>query len=1144
MKKKWNGLCYVHSSKSKLLLKMKLLTFLLFLSVASIASTTYSQQTKFTLNFEDMTVEQVFQKIEERSEFIFLFSEKSVDLNREISISVDNENINFILDQVFKGTNNYYEINDRQIAILSKKKIDIPAKTAVPNLKSNEQSQKKTISGKVTDSKGEPLPGVTVIVKGTTIGITTDYDGNYMLEVPDDTEILSFSFVGMKTNEIVIGEQTQINVILEEETIGLDEVVAIGYGTQKKSNVTGAISSVKSSDLENRSTVNVASALQGKAAGIHVMNNSGAPGQSSTIRIRGFSSNGVSDPLYIVDGLKVPDIDFLETGNIQSIEILKDGASAAIYGAEAGNGVILITTKTGKKGDGKMFYNGSYTISHLTKTLDALNANDYIQYQRELGTSQDDLDAYYFENPSSYVNNKLADTDWQDVMFNTGYSQRHTLGFQGGNEKGALFISLSYLDNDGILVGSQDEHNRITGQLNGSYHIRDWIEVGITNSLEKSKLKQTTESDIVHGATVSLIYGADPLTPALYSDGVIGASDRVQRAVDEGYSPLMDSKTDNYYGSSYWALGNPLASLNKVNQYTERFNLNGTVYAVLTPFDGFTVTSRLGYRFSNTYNYSYTPPYWLNTADNNKALQLSSSLEGSDYYQWENFANYSFAVKKNEFSVTSGISYIHSKSNLVGAETEVLTGLADNFLYMDYSTGAANDLVSGTTIEKVQLAYYGRLSWSYDSRYNLQFNYRADAYDTSYLDFDHTWGYFPSISGGWTVTNESFMQNVNSEILSLLKVRGSWGKNGSISNLSNYMWSSSLEPSSYYYFMGGVPSSQIRTSEYLANPELRWEESKQFDLGIDMRFFNDRLSVTADYYDKNTEGMLIESTANLTTGASVVFQNVGIVNNHGFEFDFEWKDRIGSDFSYNIKGNLGTVSNEVTKYKGEGTRIEGDDVNQTGIFVTNFEEGYPVWYLRGYKLEGINETDGSSIIADLDNSGDITTDDRTYLGDGIPDFTYGITISMSYKNFDFLVYGTGSSGADIMYNALVETSPNLNRPNFLFDDRWTPDNIHGTVPAPLFQQQKEFLASDALIFDGSFFKIKQIQLGYNFPTSLLNKINVSSLRTFVSLENFFTFTSYPGLDPEARWNSTYNMALDGGGYPVPRSVMFGVNLAF
>lgn len=1130
-----------HSSKFKLLLKMKLLVLLLSITVASFATENYAQKAKFTLNFDGIAIEQVFQEVEASSEFIFIYSEKVVDLKRKVDISVEDQEITYILDKLFEGTNNSYQIDDRQILILSKQEDTVKTKDTEKTISVNQQD--KTISGKVIDNKGYPMPGVTILVKGTSLGVITDYDGLYSIKVPYDAKVISFSFIGMQTKDIEINGQSVIDVTLEEETVGLDEVVAIGYGTQKRSNVTGSISSVKSTDLANRSVANAASALQGKSSGVQVINTSGAPGQSSTIRIRGFSSNGNSDPLYIVDGLKVPNLDYLEAENIESMEILKDGASAAIYGAEAGNGVVLITTKSGSKGKGSIFYNMSYTVSSIANELDVLNADDYVQFLRETGVTQEDLDSYYFENPSSYVNNQLANTDWQDIMFTNGYTQRHNLGFQGGNDKGSLYLAIGYYDNDGILVGSQDSYKRITGQFNATYNIKEWLEVGINNSIEKSKLKQVSEGGVVAGSVTSQIYTMDPLTPVEYSDGLTGATDRIQRAVADGYSPLMNTENGNYYGSSYWSLSNPYALLLRDDVSTEKFNINGTAFANIKPFKDFVFTSRLGYRFGNVYDYSYNPEYWLRADEFSTSPTLSSQVTGSDYYQWENFVNYSFNVKKSEFSVNSGMSYIYSTAYYAGGETDQLTGETDNFRYLNYSSGAANDNVFGTQNENVQLAYFGRLSWSYENRYNVQVNFRADAYDSAYLDIDNAWGYFPSISGGWTITNEKFMENRNTNFLSSLKLRASYGKNGSISNLGGYMYAASLSPDeNFYYSIAGTTYLPIHPSENLANPSLKWEESVQFDAGIDMRFLNNKLSVTVDYYNKDTEGMLIESTAPLVTGTKRVFQNVGLVNNYGFEFDVEWKQRINNDFSYDVRANLGTVSNKVTRFKGKGTRIEGDDVNGTGIFVTNFEEGFPVWYLLGYKTEGIDPTDGSPIFKDINDDGIINSDDRTNIGDGIPDFTYGTTITLNYRNFDFLVYGAGSYGSDIMYGGLAAQVSSLNRPQFMFDERWTESNTTASRPSAIFQQNKEYLASDAMVFDGSFFKIKQIQMGYKLSDQMLDKLGFTALRVYVSLDNFFTFTKYPGVDPETRWNSTYNMAIDGGGYPVPKSVMFGLNL--
>lgn len=1135
-KDKQKGLCESFRSVSKELLVMRLILFFMIIGILESTATSYSQTETFTVHEDEIAIKDVLKLIEDESEFRFFYEEANIPIDKKVSVNVEEITINEFLDKVLKSEDIDYKIMSNNLIVLKpsqEKQSEANSSAPAPH----------TINGKVTDIGGAPIPGVTIVIKGANTGTITNMEGDYELSNVNDTDILKFTFIGMKSQEIAVNGRTTINIVMEEESIGLEEVVAIGYGVQKRSNVTGSISSVKSMDLANRSVANAATALQGKSSGVQVINTSGAPGQSSAIRIRGYSSNGNSDPLYIVDGLKVPNLDYLEAENIESMEILKDGASAAIYGAEAGNGVVLITTKTGSKSDGNIFYNMSYSISSLANKFDVLNAEDYIQYLQETGVTQEDLDAYYYENPSSYVNNKLADIDWQDVMFTTGYTQRHTLGFQGGNDKGSLYVALGYYDNNGILVGKQDSYKRITGQFNASYKIKKWLDIGINNSIESSKLRQVSEGGVVAGSVTSQIFTMDPLTPVEYSDGLTGASDRVQRAVSDGYAPLQNPKTGNYYGSSYWSLSNPNALLQRDDVVTEKFNINGTAYANLKPIEGLVYTSRLGYRLGGIYDYSYVPEYWLRSDEFSTSPVLNSQVSGSMYYQWENFFNYSFNVKKNEFSVNSGMSFIYSSVHYVGGETDQLTGDAENFRYLNYSSGAANDDVSGTKTENAQIAYFGRLSWSYDNRYNLQVNFRADAYDAAYLDIDHAWGYFPSLSGGWTVTNEKFMENRNTNFLTNLKLRASYGKNGSISNLGGYMYAASLSPDeNFYYSMGGNTYLPIHPNENLANPTLKWEESVQFDAGIDMSFFRNKLSVMVDYYNKDTEGMLIESTAPLITGTKRVFQNVGIVNNHGFEFDMEWKQRVRQDVSYSVRANLGTVSNKVTTYKGKGTRIEGDDVNGTGIFVTNFEEGYPVWYLLGYKTKGIDPSDGSPIFEDINNDGVINSDDRTYIGDGIPDFTYGTTITLNVKNFDLLLYGAGSYGSDIMYGGLAAQVNTLNRPQFMYDERWTETNTTASRPSSIYQQNKEYLASDAMVFDGSYFKIKQIQLGYNVPEAFLKKVSLSSFRAYVSVDNFFTFTNYPGIDPETRWNSTYNMAVDGGGYPVPKSIMFGINL--
>lgn len=1121
---------------SHLIRVMKLTTFFLLVTFISVNASVYSQTAKLDFKVQSTTVKDILSLIESQSDFFFMYNDRKIDVNRKLDVDFKGSSVEAVLNKIFEGTDTKFIIKNRQIVLYNEG-------TGV----SGEQNaqQPKSISGKVTDSAGGPLPGVSVVIKGTTNGTITDMDGKYTLPKVSDSSVLVFSFVGMKAQEVVVGNKTLLNVTLEEEAIGLEEVVAVGYGTQKKSNVTGSISSVKSEDLSNRSTSNAASALQGKVSGVQVMNTSGAPGATSTIRIRGFSSNGVSDPLYIVDGLKVTNIDYLDADNIENIEILKDGASSAIYGAEAGNGVVLVTTKSGKKGGGKIFVNTQNSFSSLAKKLDVLNAGEFIKFMLEAEpTRAEELDKFYYNAPSAYVNNKLADTDWQNELFKTGYRQRYSVGFQGGTDKGSLFVSMNYLDHNGIIIGSEDSYKRMTGQINGSYQIKKWFNIGVTNSIETSKSRQVSESDVQTSSVTSMSYILDPLTPVEYSDGLTGASVLVQDAVMQGYSPIKDPETGNYYGVSRWGNSNPLAKLEIPNVYIDAFQVNGTLYANITPVKNLVITSRLGYRFSNTYNYRYEKPNWVNETTGTKVPFLETSQLGSKYYQVENFANYSFDLGKNNFTAMAGTSFINSISNLMRTSTNELQSMADNYHYLDYSTTTANDLIYGNTTEKKQLAYYGRLGWNYNNRYNIQFNFRADSYDAAYLDLQHNWGYFPSVSAGWTITNEKFMQGINRNVLSTAKLRVSYGKNGSISNLGGYMYASNLNAGVMNYYMNGKLYTGIYPSLYLANPKLRWEESKQFDAGIDVRLFKDKLSLTADYFNKNTDGLLIRSSANLTTGTSYVFQNVGVVNNHGFEFDLEWKDAIKKELKYGIKANIATVSNNVDKYKGAGVRIQGSSLAHSKTAVTYFEEGYPIWYLRGYQVDHIDATNGKPIYKDLNNDGNISEADQGYMGSGVPDFTYGATLTLSYKNFDLLVNGTGAYGNKIYYGIQRAIVSQQNRAQFVYDERWTPENTTAKRASAYYNLDPNYLQSDAFVFSGSYFKIKQIQLGYNLPKSALRVIDASDLRIYVSMDDFFTFTKYPGSDPEVRPNSTTSMSVDFGGYPAAKSVMFGINLTF
>ena len=997
-------------------------------------------------------------------------------------------------------------------------------------------AQNVNLSGKVVDSSGEPVIGASVVLVGnTTVGAITDLNGNYNLTVPSNSSI-TVSFIGYQSQTVAIGGRSVINFTLVEDNEFLEETVVIGYGVQRKSDITGAIASVKSEALENRSITDAAQALQGKAAGVQILNSTGAPGKESQIQIRGYSSNSKNSPLIIVDGLKVRSMSYLDPDNIESMEILKDAASAAIYGIEAGNGVILITTKSGKNtGNGRIFYNYQYTsqkIHHLPKML---GAKEYLQYQNTLDPTM---------TPESMEYDGVTDTDWPALSFEKGLMQRHTVGFQGGNENGNLYASITYLDNNGIVVGDKDIQKRLTGQINAEYKIKRWMTVGANISIEKSKSRSVSEGANTGASMIGSIIMLDPITPWTYT-GALPA--RVQTMVDQGLDLMKDP--DGYiYGISAFSsnslIYHPIFQRDKSDSESNGFNIRGTAYANFTPIKGLTFTSRLGFRsgYSNSQTFNYE--LYITPLVNND-LGLSGSINDNIFYQWENFANYTFDIGKSNFTLMAGMSYEHSSSNSINASGTELNDTAPNFRWISQLKNNSQLSVGGQPSESANMSYYGRIGWSYDRRYNLQASFRADAYDTSKLDPSHRWGYFPSVSAGWNISNEPFMSGVNKNVLSNLRLRTSWGINGNVNSVGSYQYATTMSLSSRGYNFGNDMTTwhdSASPSSRLANPQLSWETSHQFDVGLEGRMFSDKLTFEFDWYDKRTHDLITSMTAPGHTGASSMYINAGKVLNTGFEAMLSWKDNIG-DFSYGINLNGATLKNKVL----EGTskeRVQGQRVWQSD-YVTYFEEGYPLWYLRTYLMDSIDPQTGVAVYKDFDGDGSITQDDRDYVGKGIPDLTYGVTVNLGWKGFDLTIYGAGAQGIEKLFCLQRGDFREANTLKYFWDNAWAPGKTNYIFPKPN-KLDTFYIASDAMVFDASFFKIKQIQLGYNLPQSILRRIKMSQLRAYVSLDDWFVFTKYPGMDPETNgYSSNINsMALDTGTYPMAKKVVFGVNLSF
>ena len=1013
--------------------------------------------------------------------------------------------------------------------------------------------QRVTVSGQVVDDQNEPLIAVGVVQQGTTNGVITDLDGKYSITVPAGATIV-FSSVGYVTQEIVANTSSTVNIVLATDNLMIEETVVVGYGVQKKSDVTGAISQVKAEDIANRTITSPEAALQGKTAGVQAYASSARPGATPAIRVRGISSNNDANPLYVVDGRITNSIAGIDPNDIESMEVLKDGASAAIYGAEAGNGVVMITTRRGQ-GDGKISYSSQLSSQSLGKTPKVMNSEEFIQFYMEKGSiSLNDVYGKW---------DQKTNTDWLGASYGNSFMHHHNLTFQAGNDRGSLYLSGSYLDNDGMFVGDADVYNRVTGMINGSWKFKPWLEVQSNNQVEVYRQRSISEGSD-YGSAVLAALQLDPMTPAVYE---IGKEPEFIKDYLEDGKVLLTDEQGRIYGISQFNLSenvNPLVQRDRSYSISKGFNINGSTAFNLRPIPELTVTSRLGYRLSSGDNYGYSHDYFVNEGYAHQYyMSISGSASNSIYYQWENFLNWMHQFGKHNVSVMAGTSYSQSRSysasaGISGSDTGGVIDFGIKrddplFYYISQATPTATKSVGGGVENYSRKnSYFGRVGWSYLNKYNVQATFRADAADLSVLPRPMRWGYFPSVSAGWTLSEESFFLPLKS-VVNYAKLRASWGQNGSIAGLGGYSYANDITSAgqyptglqnsdgSYQYIIGYAPSMS-------GNQELKWETSEQFNVGLDLRFLRDRLTMSLDWFDKRTKDLIVTGiTTSTIVGVSASPMNAGNVDNKGVELEIRWRDQIG-DFGYSISGNFSTLKNRVTYlHPTLKDGLAGTGVRNYGT-VTRFEIGYPAWHLYGYEFAGVDSSTGEALFNHYNEDGSVTTTtdpadgDKRHLGSGIPTYNYGLTFNADWKGLDFMVFMSGAGGNQIL-NALNNIDYTSNRLVYLTEDRWTPTHTNGTMPAAGAANYAKFLTSSGVVMDASYLKVKQIQLGYNFPKSIINRILIDQLRIYASLDDWFTFTEYPGFDPEIVGVGA-SMGVDKGNYPTSKKVVFGVNVTF
>ena len=963
-------------------------------------------------------------------------------------------------------------------------------------------AQKISITGIVTDTKKEPIIGASIFEKGSQNGTVTDYDGKFQLSVEQGSNLI-ISYVGYISKEIKA--DTKLNIILEEDNEVLDEVVVIGYGSVKRKDVTTAISSVSTKDLDRRPIVSAAQAIQGKAAGVSVVQPSGAPGGEMSIRVRGTTSmNASNDPLYVVDGVPVDNIKFLSPNDIESMQILKDASSAAIYGSRAAGGVILITTKGGSKGDAKITFNAQYSVNKVSNNVDVLNTQQYKELQDEIGLI-------------NLPDNLIDQTNWFDETYSLGTTQNYQVSISDGSEKIRYFISGGYLDEKGVIDVAYYKRYNFRSNIEGD--VRKWL--NISANLTYSDY---TSNGIIAGQ------GAN-------RGGVI-----LSVINTPTYAPIWNPQNPNQYNNNFYGIGNitsPLENMARSENNKSRENrliASGTATFKFTPDLNLRSTFTLDRR--NAITTTFIDPE-KTSFGRNQYGEASDLRNMNTVITFDNILTYNKSFKKNNIEIMAGSSWTESD-------------YSNSFMYASHfrngdipTLNAANKIAwdrTGTGASQWAInSYFGRFAYNYDSKYMITANVRADG--SSKLHPDHRWGIFPSASAAWRISSEEFMSGI--EWINDLKLRGGWGQTGNQSGLGDYAYLQRYNINRLPWFTEGNENAlPTITQANLRTRDLKWETTTQTNIGLDFMALNSRLNFTVDYYHKVTSDMLMFVT--LPAGgaaANSISRNEGTMVNKGFEFAISSKNLTGA-FEWSTDFNISLNRNKLTDLALTKIYYDAKTSDVVNDYVVRNEPGRPLGGFYGYISDGVNPETGELMYRDLNEDGRISASDRTYIGDPNPDFIYGMTNSFSWKGFNLSIFIQGSYGNDIFNASRIETEGMYDGKNQSTKvlNRWKiPGQITDTPKAGF-----DIKNSTYFIEDGSYLRIKDISLSYDINVKKYKKYGISRIQPYFTATNLLTLTKYSGMDPEVnQWgNSGSVQGIDWGTYPHSRSFVVGVNLEF
>jgi TonB-linked SusC/RagA family outer membrane protein len=1096
----------------KALLFMKLTVLFLFLGLVQGFGKAYSQNTEVTVSLHNVRLSKALSVIERESHYRFLYNNNEVKGTQKVSVRATKEPVPQLLDRLLAHTDLTYKILANNLIVIAPH----PASIVLQKL-----------TGSVTDSTGQPLVGVTIKVKGTSLGTVTDAQGNFSLEVPDNA-ILVVSYIGYNTKEVPVNGETTIHIMLSQGTTGLDQVVVIGYGTQKKRDLTGSIAVINGDEIAKMPSTNPVSSLQGKVAGLTIVN-SGMAGAAPTVRIRGVNSTNNSDPLYVVDGILQTNIDYLNPADIATIEVLKDPSSIAIYGLQGGNGVIIITTKHAKAGETRINFTSSYSLQKVTNKIKVVDATGF----KKLFSEQL---ANVGAPPFDYTN-YTANTNWQDLILQTAPQSDNSLSISTATDRSSTYINLGYSDQKGVV--KTDQYQKYVARLREEIHITKDINIG--TDLTGYHYVQNPPPGIDNLMNKAL--WAAPIVPVKAGPGLYYSMPSFQRAQVGNPVALIDDNRGNQINKGYRFTGSIFAEIH----FLKHFAWRSSFYTDLT--------------FNNSRGYTPLPFHYIDLGEGNVSTDTSYTVNphtsvNQTQSLFKTFQQDHTLTYTNDFAevhhVTAMLGFTtlyHYTENISGIRTDTSLNIPDDptLWYLNIAQASNPGVFGGGAAEDASMSFMARVNYSYKGKYLLNLTYRRDG--TSKFSPDHQWGNFGSVGAGWVLTEEPFMQNIS--WLDFLKLKASWGTVGNGLNIGNYLSYPALNNANVGIFGSNVYPSVA--AAYVPDPNLHWETVEGRDAGFESRLFGHRLSLNADFYDRKTHNILTTITLPGASGNTNYFTNLGTIDNQGIEITAGWNDKIGKDFTYSLSGNFSINKNKVESI---GNNINFQLIGNSGVNMT--QTGYSIGYFYGYVQTGIYQSTaqidksphlssaapGDIAFKDVTGDGKITPADRTYLGTPFPKYNFGGSVILGYKNFDFELDLQGVAGNKIYIQRRTATFATLNyEVNRL--QAWTGPGTTNVEPILDATRSNNYLFSNYWLEPGDYLRLRTLQLGYTFyPHILTGAKGTQSLRVYLSGQNLVTLTHATGYTPEVPISNPIAAGADNGVYPLPAIYTLGVNLSF